>query len=153
MIHSLFHLMYLHSDILSAASVPRPPSTYYLPSTCDVPGMGLSAIEADVAPPHVMNGSFVKRCGYRSRIVQDLLATMIFNAVSGTHPTDRLCLRQQGAGSAAVQALSPEEPGEFQAANEGQCEPGELRVGGSGGGWAALCGNLASVKLGFIPMW
>lgn len=67
---------------------------------------------------------------------------MIFNAVSGTHSTDCLCLRQQGAGSAAVKGLSPEKHGVFRAANEGQREPVELRVGGSGGGWAILCGNL-----------
>lgn len=81
--------------------------------------------------------------------MQDLSATVIFSAVSGTHATDGLCLRQQGAGSAAVQALSPEGPGEFQAANEGQRDPGELRVGGSGGGLGCPVWELGFCQVGF----
>lgn len=49
MIYSLFHIMYL--NVLSAASIPRPHSTQYLLlSACHVPGIGLSAIKADLAP-------------------------------------------------------------------------------------------------------
>lgn len=50
MIYSLFYLMYLYLGPLSVASMAGARSTSYLPSTRNVPGMGLRAFKADVAP-------------------------------------------------------------------------------------------------------
>lgn len=82
-----------------------------------MPGMGLSAIKAEVAPKcHDWILCGVAWLWELNCVGFD--GEDGFDAVPGTHPTGRLRLRQQGAGSAAVKGPSSEKQGAVQAANE-----------------------------------